>query len=174
MLPQNLVIKKALVSDYNDIAAISSKTFFETFSAVNTAENMENYLHENFNVEQVKKELENSSNVFLIALIGHEIIGYVKLKNDNPPEELKHEETIEVERIYVLKKYHDLKIGFALMQQCIEEARHRNCKSIWLGVWEHNPKALAFYNKWGFETFGSHIFKLGDDLQTDFLMRKKI
>ena len=81
---------------------------------------------------------------------------------------------MEIERLYVFKKFHDKKIGAALMQSCIDVALKQKCEIIWLGVWEHNAKAISFYEKWGFTKFGSHDFILGDDIQKDFLMMKDL
>jgi ribosomal protein S18 acetylase RimI-like enzyme len=106
----------------------------------------------------------------LLVELGNEIIGYAKMRVnlvENP--DMK---SLEIERIYISKDYHGQKYGAMLMQKCIDVAIENNYESIWLGVWEHNPKAINFYQKWGFEIFGEHIFQLGDDAQTDFLMKK--
>jgi ribosomal protein S18 acetylase RimI-like enzyme len=90
------------------------------------------------------------------------------------PEELKDRRPIEIERIYVLQQYHDKKAGAALMAHCMEYATNNGYNTIWLGVWEHNHRAISFYKRWGFELFGSHPFILGDDHQTDVLMKKEL
>ena len=81
---------------------------------------------------------------------------------------------IEIERIYVRKEYLGKKVGGLLMKKCLELAQQKGYTLVWLGVWEHNAKAIAFYEKWGFEKFGSHAFLLGNDLQTDWLMKKNL
>ena len=79
---------------------------------------------------------------------------------------------LEIARIYAVQKSIGKGVGRALMQHCIEIARQRNFRIIWLGVWEKNQKAITFYSKWGFEKFGDHMFMLGNDPQTDWLMKK--
>ena len=82
--------------------------------------------------------------------------------------------TIEIERIYASKAYLGKHVGKTLMEACLKLAKQGGHNVVWLGVWEHNPRAIAFYEKWGFEKFGSHSFLLGNDLQTDLLMKKNL
>ena len=105
---------------------------------------------------------------------GEKVVGYAKVKEGKSPKELNSENGIEIERIYTLSEYRGKSVGKLLMQTCIDIALKRGYTEIWLGVWEYNPRAIAFYEKWGFEKFGSHPFLLGNDLQTDLLMKKKL
>ena len=163
-------IKIATIEDIDSLCQIGAKTFIETYGEQNTPENLQNYLQEKFNREQILGEIQAPKTIFLLVEFKDVIIGYAKMRVnvlENPDEK-----SLEIERIYITKNHHGMKYGAALMQKCIDVAIENNYESIWLGVWEHNPKAFNFYQKWGFEVFGEHIFQLGDDAQTDFLMKK--
>ncbi|TAE03139.1 MAG: GNAT family N-acetyltransferase [Bacteroidetes bacterium] len=166
-------IRLANSQDIEALANISSKTFFETYAAFNTAENMNQHLLEKYNHNQISKEINDSKNSFLLAFFFDTLVGYVKLTENTKPE-LTNKKALEVERIYVLKTYQKRKIGEQLMQKCLEIAQEKAFDVIWLGVWERNPKAIEFYNKQGFEMFGQHIFWLGKDAQFDWLMKKDL
>jgi diamine N-acetyltransferase len=160
----------ATKSDINQLCKIGKTTFVETYGEQNTPENLQNYLQEKFNKEQISDEIQTPNTIFLLVELGNEAIGYAKMRVNL--EENSDEKALEIERIYISKQYHGQKYGAMLMQKCIDVAIENKYESIWLGVWEHNPKAINFYQKWGFEVFGEHIFQLGDDAQTDFLMKK--
>ncbi|MEO8147066.1 MAG: GNAT family N-acetyltransferase [Bacteroidia bacterium] len=174
MAPTDINIQPAVLSDINRLKEISEKTFYETFAAQNTKENMEKYISATFNLNQVSAELNDSQNKFFLALLNNQLAGYVKLHTGQPPEHLKNKKTIEIERIYVSKKYHNMKVGASLMSHSIQYAAANKFDIIWLGVWEYNPRAIKFYERWDFEKFGTHIFILGDDPQTDVLMLKEL
>ena len=163
-------ISIATIRDIDLLYEIGSKTFVETYSHQNTQENLKKYLEEKLNKKQILDEIQTPKTTFLLVKLENEIIGYAKMRV-NLVENLD-EKSLEIERIYISKMYHGLKYGSDLMQKCIDVALENNYQSLWLGVWEHNPKAIEFYQKWGFEIFGTHIFQLGDDAQTDFLMKK--
>ena len=120
------------------------------------------------------EELNDKNNLFFLATYGGVTIGYAKMRAIHHPEELITKNPIEIERIYVLQAYHDKHVGAALMKHCMDHASHSGYDTIWLGVWENNHRAVNFYKKWGFELFGSHPFILGDDHQTDVLMKKEL
>jgi ribosomal protein S18 acetylase RimI-like enzyme len=167
---QNLQIRKATIEDTDLLQTIGAKTFIETYGDQNTPENLKKYLEEKFNKKQISDEFQTPKTIFLLVELENEIIGYAKMRVNlvENPDMM----SLEIERIYISKIYHGQKYGAELMQKCIEVALENNYESLWLGVWEHNPKAIKFYQKWGFEVFGTHIFHLGDDAQTDFLMKK--
>lgn len=163
-------IRISNINDVDLLCEIGSKTFIETYGHQNTPEDLKKYLEEKFNKKQISEEILTPKTIFLLVELENEIIGYAKMRVnlvENP--DMK---SLEIERIYISKDYHGQKYGAMLMQKCIDVAIENNYESIWLGVWEHNPKAINFYQKWGFEIFGEHIFQLGDDAQTDFLMKK--
>lgn len=168
---ENFLIKECSLKDIEKIKYISEKTFYETFSNDSTEEDMENYLKENFSYEQVECEVKNNGSRFYIVENNGEVVAYMKLNFDKAQTETGHDNTLEVQRIYVLQEYKGKHIGKMLMQKSIDIGKNKNLGYIWLGVWEHNINAIKFYEKQGFEKFDTHIFKLGEDEQTDNLMK---
>lgn len=166
-----LVIKKAELNDASALEKISVETFKETFAAQNTKEDMDLFLKECFNLDAINNEIADPEITYYMALLNDELAGYVKVRKGSDPG-LKTPNGLEITRIYVYEKFHGKKVGAALMRFVIELAVRGRFDVIWLGVWEHNPKAIEFYKRWGFEVYGSHIFRLGTDDQTDLLMCK--
>lgn len=171
---ENITIQKATINDIEQLQNISRKTFTETFSSSNTEENMQKYLEQEFSIEKLSDELNNKNSIFYFALLENIVIGYLKINFGISQTELKDEKAIEIERIYVLKEFHGKKVGQILYEKAIEIAQQKNAAYIWLGVWEENPRAIRFYQKNGFVEFDKHIFKLGNDEQTDIMMKLKI
>lgn len=169
-----IAIKKVALSDIETLQKISKKTFFDTFSPCNTEENTQRYLDEQFSKEQLTAELNNSNSAFYFAVLDNTIIGYLKLNTGQAQTELQDAGALEIERIYVLQAFHGKKAGQVLYEKAIQIATDQNAPHIWLGVWEENKRAIRFYEKNGFTAFGTHIFRLGNDAQTDLLMRKKL
>jgi diamine N-acetyltransferase len=165
-------IKPATVSDWQLIQEMGRTTFYDTFAADNTEADMQQFLALHYSDEAVQRELADATASFYIIYEEEKDAGYLKLAaTGTPPEGLNSGKAVEIERIYVRKDFLGKKIGQALMAFSVEEARRRDCDTIWLGVWEYNARAIAFYKKWGFEIFGTKIFLLGSDAQTDFLMQ---
>ena len=135
---------------------------------------MDKYIADEMNLEQLTKELSNKENIFFLTWHNQILVGYTKLRTTKVPGELKKNNPIEIERLYVLKAYQSKKIGEAIMKHCIEYAINQKHDIIWLGVWEHNLSAIRFYKRYGFELFGKHSFLLGNDEQTDVLMKKAL
>jgi ribosomal protein S18 acetylase RimI-like enzyme len=167
-------IKKATLSDLVTIQNISKQSFTETFAAINTPENMEKYLQESFNTTQLTTEINNPESPFYIAFWNTEPVGYLKLNLGNAQTEVVEGTTLEIQRIYVLQAFHGKRIGQLLLDEAIKIAQQIPVNYIWLGVWEENHRALQFYTKNGFVTFDKHLFILGDDQQTDLLMKLDI
>ena len=136
---------------------------------------MSAYLTAAFSVEQQAEELADAASRFLIAEIDGVAVGYSKLKvGHQPPQGIVEAHVVELERIYVAQDWLGAGVGNVLMQASLDEARQWGYGTVWLGVWERNPRAIAFYRKWGFVEFGSHIFMVGDDRQTDLLMQRRV
>lgn len=169
---ENIKIKKVTKNDISQLQEIGRKTFFETFSESNTEENMTKYLEEGFSVEKLSDELSGENSEFYFAVVENNIVGYLKLNLGQSQTELQDNKGLEIERIYVLQEYHGKKVGQFLYEHAIEIAQASNVDFVWLGVWEENPRAISFYKKNGFVEFDKHIFVLGDDEQTDIMMRK--
>lgn len=171
---ETIDIKKVAISELDQLQKIGRQTFFETFSAGNTDENMTKYLEEGFSVEKLTAELSNEGSEFYFAVLDDQVIGYLKLNVGQSQTEIKDDKALEIERIYVLKECHGKKVGQLLYEKAMEIAAQNGADYVWLGVWEENPKAISFYKKNGFIEFDKHIFKLGDDEQTDIMMRLQL
>jgi ribosomal protein S18 acetylase RimI-like enzyme len=161
----------ATTDDAETLAEIGLNTFHDTFAGYNTPENMKLYLEKTFTIDRIKQDLMDERCICILAYDGPRAVGYAKLRK---PHNGANNSKLEIERIYAIKEYIGMKVGKTLMQTCISIAGNLGYKSVWLGVWEYNASAIAFYKKWGFETIGSHRFLLGEDLQTDLLMEKKL
>lgn len=167
-------IRKAIIQDIEKLQEIGKRTFAETFASENSEENMAEYLKNKFSTEQLKTELTDKNADFYFAELNGKTIGYLKINVGQSQTEIKDKNTLEIERIYVLKEFHGKKVGQILYEKAIELAKRKNVEYVWLGVWEQNPRAIRFYEKNGFVAFDKHIFKLGDDEQTDIMMMLKL
>ena len=167
-------IKKASLSELEALQIISIQTFTETFAEVNTAENMDNYIQNHFSTEQLSTEVNNPNSHFFIAYSDTEPIGYLKLNFGKAQTEVINDHALEIHRIYVSQSFHGKKVGQLLLDKVIEIAQQNSVEYVWLGVWEENHRALRFYTKNGFVTFDTHVFILGDDEQTDLLMKLEL
>lgn len=166
--------KKVTTQDIGELQKIGRQTFFETFSSANTEENMNQYLKDGFSTEKLTNELNDKNAEFYFAIFDNNVIGYLKLNFGASQTELKDNKSLEIERIYVLKEFHGKKVGQILYDKAIEVAKNKKAEYVWLGVWEENPRAINFYKKNGFVEFDKHIFKLGNDEQTDIMMKLKL
>ena len=167
-------ITKVTINNIKQLQKIGRQTFFETFSLSNTVDNMNTYLNESFSVEKLIAELNDKNSAFYFAAINNNVIGYLKLNFGQSQTELKEDKAIEIERIYVLKEFYGKSVGQMLYNKAIEIANVKNADYVWLGVWQENLRAINFYKKNGFIAFDKHIFKLGDDKQTDIMMKLKL
>lgn len=168
---QELTISKADPEDIEQLRDISAQTFYETFAIHNTKPDMDKYLAENLSSTQLLSELKDPASAFYFIKHDNKVIGYLKLRQANIGVK---EAGMEIERIYVLTDFQGTGAGNQLMAFARETALQASKKYIWLGVWEKNEKAIRFYLKQGFIKTGSHIFKLGNDEQTDFIMESEL
>jgi ribosomal protein S18 acetylase RimI-like enzyme len=167
----NIQINRVAIEHIDALQQISRQTFIETFASSNSEENMKKYLEEDFAIEKIGAELGNPNSEFYFTTLNNDVIGYLKINFNNAQTEKQHEDAMEIERIYVLAAFHGKKVGQALYDHAIHIARGKKLHYVWLGVWEENPRAIQFYKKNGFVEFDKHIFKLGDDEQTDIMMK---
>ena len=158
------------------LAELSYKTFWDAFHEhpENAPEDMANYMEKAFSVEQTRRELAEDNSIFLIAEIENENAGYAKITFGNLEEGITAEKPCELNRLYSHQKFLGKGIGQALMNECFRIARENDCDVMWLGVWEFNPRAQAFYRKYDFYEVGRHVFQLGSDAQIDLLMQKDL
>ncbi|GMQ30562.1 GNAT family N-acetyltransferase [Algoriphagus confluentis] len=164
-------IRKAIPSDLADLLHMARTAFLQAFTAGNKPENVEAYLAEAFTLNQFEKELANPASTFFVAELEGEIIGYTKVNQVPAQTDIHDPESLEIARLYVLEEHLGSGFGKRLLDTAIDFAKQNQKKYLWLGVWEHNPRAIRFYEKNGLRIFGSHPFPFGDEIQTDYLMR---
>jgi diamine N-acetyltransferase len=169
-----LTIRRGTLADAGLLSELGARTFSETFAAENTPEDLAAYVATSFNVTRQTSELEDPASTFLIAEIEAHAAGYAKLYDGAPEKGVEGPNAVELVRLYVSREWLGRGIGEQLMRACIDEARQAGHKTIWLGVWERNGRAQAFYQKWNFRTVGEHMFRLGSDLQRDILMERAL
>jgi len=167
-------IRSATAVDAVVLAELGARTFSETFAADNSPEDMTAYLASSFSAEMQATELADADSLFLLAEVEGIAAGYAKLKPGDPPGGVSDAKPIELVRLYAASEWHGRGVGAALMQTCIDLAFKQGYQTLWLGVWEHNQRARAFYRKWDFREVGTHIFQLGADAQTDILMERAL
>ena len=167
-------IKECTIEDLHTLQEISYDTFNETFKHQNSPENMNAYLERAFNLKQLENELSNMSSHFFFVYFNNEVAGYLKVNTNDAQSEEMGDESLEIERIYIKNQFQKHGLGKYLLNKAMEMALERNKKKIWLGVWEKNENAIAFYKKMGFVQTGAHSFYMGDEEQIDFLMTKTL
>lgn len=171
---ENIKVEKITNTQVKVLQQIAIQTFSEAFSHLNTQKNMRNYIEHAFSLNKINEEMKNPYSEFYFALISEKIVGYLKVNFGAAQTDIKDDKSLEIERIYVLKEFYGKKIGQSLCNTAIEIAEQKQLEYLWLGVWEKNPRAIRFYEKNGFEPFGKHYFKLGDENQLDILMKRKL
>lgn len=167
-------IKKCSLDDILDLQKIYRQTFFETFSEQNSEENMRIFLDKAYSEEKLKSEIEDKESETFLAVENQKTLGVLKINTGNAETESGLENSLEIQRIYILKESKGLGIGTVFINLAEKKARELGVSFIWLGVWEKNFPAQKFYTDKGFRRFSEHAFVLGDDIQTDFLMKKEL
>jgi diamine N-acetyltransferase len=156
------------------LAYLAATAFSDTFAADNTPDNMALYMAGAFGEAIQRAELADSRTVAIFAEQNGEVVGYVMLRDRPAPNSPTGVESIEIARLYAMKRHIGAGIGSTLMQRCIDDAIARGKHTIWLGVWERNTRAIAFYQRWGFTDAGTLSFMLGRDQQTDRVMVRSV
>ncbi|MFJ8234923.1 GNAT family N-acetyltransferase [Ureibacillus sp. NPDC094379] len=170
----NVKIKKCNREDLQALQEISIETFNATFKDQNSPENMAAYLERAFNLNQLEKELSTTSSEFFFVSVNNEVAGYLKININDAQSEPMGEESLEIERIYIKSEFQKHGLGKVLLNLAIEMALKQDKKKIWLGVWEKNDNAIAFYEKMEFVQTGAHSFYMGDEEQIDLIMIKTL
>ena len=171
MLSKNVNIRAVENSEIAQLHELSLSTFIQAFGTHNTASNMEQYVSEALTLDQITIEYQNPKSSFFFAEYQSEIIGYLKVNQGDAQTETQLAEALEIERIYVIPKVQSKGIGTLLLNYCLELAKLRKLKQVWLGVWDQNQSAIRFYERCGFVTFSKHEFMLGKELQFDVMMK---
>lgn len=175
-------VRYATLSDAARLSEFGAMTFREAFEADNTPHDMARYLAETFTPERQAAELADPAGAVLLAshlgasgeADAAELLGYAHLVSGPAPEAVQGPAPIELRRFYVARAWHGRGVAQALMDAALEAARARDALTLWLGVWERNPRAVAFYAKYGFRRVGEHTFVLGEDEQTDWLLARSL
>lgn len=159
------------IGEIEMLVRISRSIFYESFHTLNTMANMNEYMDRAFNPQQLLSELNHPMSEFYFVKVDDAIAGYLKINRGDAQSDVYDTDSLEIERIYVDDEYQGRGLGAKLLEKAIERARHFGVRYIWLGVWEKNPGAQRFYERHGFQQFGSHGFRMGDEMQTDLLMK---
>jgi ribosomal protein S18 acetylase RimI-like enzyme len=167
-------VRRASNEDAKLLAELGAQTFAETFAKDNSPEDMAAYLAESFSVGRLTEELNETSSRFFVAEVEGSAAGYAKIQSGEAPDGVEGERPVELVRLYISREWLGRGVGHALMRRCIDEARELGFQTVWLGVWERNHRAQAFYRKWDFQEVGEHIFQLGSDPQRDILMQRAV
>jgi len=169
-----MLFRLATLADAANLRHLSESTFRDTYTAFNTPENMEKHVNKNFTIEQLERELQTPDSQYFIIESDGVIIAFAKLVCNHTTPGLNEKRVVEIERFYVKRDFHGQQLGRKMMDFCMTWAKAQAFEVVWLGVWEHNPNAIAFYRRMGFEHFGEHTFVLGDEVQTDFVMKRAV
>lgn len=174
MTKQSVSIRRASAADNELLAAIGARAFADTFGPENSAEDMAAYLAGAFSPAKQAAELADPLGVFLIAEAGGQTAGFAHVHQGPPPAAGLGQRPLEIARLYALSGFIGRGVGAALMAACLAEAEARGCDYAWLGVWERNPRARAFYARWGFAETGTQSFRLASDVQRDIIMQRQV
>lgn len=167
-------LRKCEISDLGELTRISRETFIAAFEKENNPEDFTSYIDSAFSKKKLLSELKQAGSHFYFAYLNKSLVAYLKLNVDDAQNEFQEPSGVELERIYVDAPYQGKNIGMWLLKELESIARQMGKRYIWLGVWEHNPKAIRFYERHGFIRFGTHPYYIGKDKQTDWLMRKDL
>ena len=172
-------VRPATLADAPRLSQLGAATFRETFAGENTREDMVRYLAETFTPERQATEISDPAGTVLLAECraasgDTDLVGYAHLVAGSPPAAVQGPAPLELKRLYVARAWHGQGVAQALMDAAIDVARGRGAETLWLGVWERNPRAVAFYAKYGFEHVGEHTFVLGADAQTDWVLARPL
>jgi ribosomal protein S18 acetylase RimI-like enzyme len=170
----SLSVRRADIHDADLLARLGTTTFTQAFAAANSAEDLTSYLASAFGREIQAAELQQPESIFLIISVAGEPAGYAQLQVTDPPAGVNASRPIELVRFYLDAAWHGQGVSKVLMEEVLALASAGPHDLIWLGVWEHNGRAISFYRKWGFEVVGKKSFRLGSDLQTDYLMSRSL
>ena len=166
-----LVIRRATPADAATLTEFARRTFVETFADTNTPDDMKAYCEEWYYEARQRQEIEETAT--LLAELDGVIVGYAQIREATDPA-VDGPAPVELVRFYVDRACHGRGIAQQLMTATYAAARALGGRTLWLGVWEHNARAIAFYVKCGFRDVGTHPFILGNDVQTDRVMLRPL
>ena len=166
----SIVIRAGAATDATALAELAARTFRDTFAANNRPEDIEVHTAEAYGTSQQEGELADPDIATLLVEVDGLLAGYAQLRSGVAPECVTGEQPVELWRFYIAQPWHGRGIAQALMRRVESDAYRRGGRTLWLGVWERNERAKAFYHKNGFIDVGSHVFMVGSDAQTDRIL----
>ncbi|MBA2683939.1 MAG: GNAT family N-acetyltransferase [Gemmatimonadaceae bacterium] len=172
--PAGLHIRRGTVADASNLSALGTETFTTSFGAQNAPENIALHLAKAFGPGVQERELADPAVTYLIAEMNGRTAGYAQVRASDPPPCITGPAPVEVLRFYVVHEFHGTGVAQALMEACAADARQRGGRTLWLGVWDQNPRAIRFYTKCGYEDVGGQTFMLGDDPQNDRVLARPL
>jgi GNAT superfamily N-acetyltransferase len=164
-------------ADFSDLASLldlAQTSFVQAFTEGNKPENVQAYLSQAFTSVQLEIEWRNPASTFLLASLEGRLVGYTKVNLAAAQTDVQDPDSLEVARLYTLEEVWGRGVGQFLLNAALIFAKEKGMTYVWLGVWEHNARAMRFYEKNGFKAFGSHPFPFGDEIQNDWLMRVEV
>lgn len=168
------MIRKVELAEVEDLATLAKQTFRETFAHDNTEEQLQGYFEEAYALPVLTAELENPESATYFIQADGKVAGYLRVNWGNAQTEQELEDAFEIQRLYVLREFQGLGLGKQLFEFALDLAEQSGATWAWLGVWERNFKAQSFYARYGFERFSQHHFPVGDKIDTDWLLKKKL
>jgi ribosomal protein S18 acetylase RimI-like enzyme len=169
-----LSLREADFADLASLLDLAQTSFVQAFTEGNKPENVQAYLSQAFTLVQLEKEWRNPASTFLLVSLEGKLVGYTKVNLAAAQTDVQDPESLEVARLYTLEEVWGKGVGQFLLDAALDFAKEKGKTFVWLGVWEHNARAIRFYEKNGFKTFGSHPFPFGDEIQNDWLMRVEV
>ncbi len=163
-------IRLATPADAARLAELAARTFAETYAAYNDPADMAAHITARYGEAKQSEELADPASTYIVAELGNQLIGYAYLVADQAPGGVALDAPVELVRFYVSSEWHGRGVARPLMAACVAEARRHGGRTLCLGVWEENPRAIAFYQKAGFEIVGKTAFHLGSQHQVDHVM----
>ncbi len=169
-----MTITRVQISDAELLRSFAEHTFRVAYEANNNPHDFKAYCEQAFSLIQVKAEIAHPFSAFWFAHIGEQLVAYLKLNFDHHPPELNSRNTVQVERIYVEQAMQGRRIGEKMLLFAHEQAAIAGAEWLWLSVWQANPPAVRFYERCGYQIFGTETFVVGTDAQLDWLMKKAV
>jgi diamine N-acetyltransferase len=170
----SLSLRRAGADDVAALTELSRRTFIDTYASYNRPENLEDYLRQSLTVEQWRVELSTPGSIVLLAETDRGLAGYTEVRQGFVPDCVRTPTPVELARIYVAREFQGGGVGAALMTAALDEAMLKGGTALWLGVWQKNERAIAFYRRWKFETVGTQFFPMGPELQEDWVMLREL
>jgi ribosomal protein S18 acetylase RimI-like enzyme len=167
-------IRTAVPEDAALLADLGARTFRETFERVTAPQDLERFIEETYGEAKQQAELADASRPAWVLELEGFPLGFLQLRLDHREPCVTGQRPVELQRIYVLRSAQAAGLGAALMQTALDHARSWGADVLWLGVWENNAKALAFYARHGFREAGDHVFRIGQQIDRDLILVKEL